>query len=68
MLVARLGEVARVAVLTPPHPPHRIAAAVTAIAGTLVAEQIVLGAALVLLGAGLAVTIVDLPAWADSPA
>ena len=38
----------------------------TAVAGTLVAEQIVLGAALVLIGAGLALTIVDLPGWADS--
>jgi uncharacterized membrane protein YbhN (UPF0104 family) len=66
VLVARLGEVARVAVAT-----RRVRRAgsdlpVTAIAGTLVAEQIVLGAALVLIGAGLAFTIVDLPAWADT--
>src|SRR4051794_8285521 len=66
VLVARMGEVGGVGVL-----PRRIRRAgsqlpVTAVAGTLVAEQIVLGAALALIGAGLALTIVDLPAWADS--
>jgi uncharacterized membrane protein YbhN (UPF0104 family) len=64
VLAARLGEVARVAVVT-----RRLRAAGTpvpaaAIAGTLVAEQIALGAALVILGAGLTLTVVDLPTWA----
>jgi uncharacterized membrane protein YbhN (UPF0104 family)/membrane-associated phospholipid phosphatase len=64
VLAARLGEVARGVVL------HRRARAegaelgAAAIAGTLLAEQLVLGLALVILGAGLAVTIVDLPGWA----
>jgi uncharacterized membrane protein YbhN (UPF0104 family) len=66
VLVARLGEVARVAVVTRRIRRSGSDLPVTAIAGTLVAEQIVLGAALVLIGAGLAFTIVDLPAWADT--
>jgi uncharacterized membrane protein YbhN (UPF0104 family) len=66
VLVARLGELARVAVLTRRIRRTGSQLPVTAVAGTLVAEQIVLGAALVLIGAGLALTIVDLPAWADS--
>jgi uncharacterized membrane protein YbhN (UPF0104 family) len=64
VLAARLGEVARGLVL------HRRARAegtdigAAAIAGTLVAEQLVLGISLALLGALLTVTIVDLPGWA----
>jgi uncharacterized membrane protein YbhN (UPF0104 family) len=66
VLAARLGEVARGVVL------HRRARAegaelgAAAIAGTLLAEQLVLGLALVILGAALALTIVDLPGWAIS--
>ncbi|MDX6225339.1 MAG: hypothetical protein QOE64_1715, partial [Frankiales bacterium] len=64
VLAARLGEVARVAVVS-----RRLRAAGTpvpaaALAGTLVAEQLALGAALLILGIGLTVTVVDLPAWA----
>ena len=66
VLVARLGEVARVAVVTRRIRRSGSDLPVTAIAGTLVAEQMVLGAALVLIGAGLAFTIVDLPTWADT--
>src|SRR3954447_1243829 len=66
VLVARLGEVVRGAVLTRRIRRTGAQPPVTAVAGTLVAEQIVLGAALALIGAGLALTIVDLPAWADS--
>jgi uncharacterized membrane protein YbhN (UPF0104 family) len=66
VLVARLGEVARVAVATRRVRRSGSDLPVTAIAGTLVAEQIVRGAALVLIGAGLAFTTVDLPAWADT--
>ena len=66
VLVARLGELVRVAVLTRRIRRTGSQLPVTAVAGTLVAEQIVLGAALVLIGAGLALTIVDLPGWADS--
>jgi len=66
VLVARLGELVRVAVLTRRIRRTGSQLPVTAVAGTLVAEQLVLGAALALIGAGLALTIVDLPAWADS--
>src|SRR6478672_6592990 len=59
VLVARLGELVRVAVLTRRIRRSGSQLPVTAVAGTLVAEQAVLGA-------GLALTIVDLPAWADS--
>src|SRR3954451_12369509 len=66
VLAARLGEVGRIAVVS-----RRLRAAGTpvpaaALAGTLVAEQIALGAALVILGAVLALTVVDLPAWATT--
>ena len=64
VLVARLGEVARVAVLRRRLRMRGAEVGTAAIAGTLVAEQIVLGAALVLIGAGLTLTIVDMPAWA----
>jgi uncharacterized membrane protein YbhN (UPF0104 family) len=62
VLIARLGEVAKLAVVT-----RRIRRAgselpVAAVAGTLLAEELVLGAALLILGAVLAATIVGLPA------
>jgi uncharacterized membrane protein YbhN (UPF0104 family) len=66
VLVARLGEVARIAVLRRQMKLRGAEVGTAAIAGTLVAEQIVLGAALVLIGAALALTIVDMPAWALS--
>ncbi|MDX6533885.1 MAG: hypothetical protein QOJ13_1261 [Gaiellales bacterium] len=66
VLVARLGEVARVAVLRRKFRADGTDVGAAAIAGTLVAEQIILGAALVLIGAVLALTIVTLPGWAIS--
>jgi uncharacterized protein (TIRG00374 family) len=66
VLVARLGEVARVAVLRRRLRADGSDVGAAAIAGTLVAEQIILGAALVLIGAILALTIVTLPGWAVS--
>jgi hypothetical protein len=66
VLVARLGEVARVAVLRRKFRANGTDVGAAAIAGTLVAEQIILGAALVLIGAALALTIVTLPGWAIS--
>ena len=63
VLAARLGEVAARVI----HRGARSTGAdlgAAAIAGTLLAEQLVLGLALVILGAALAVTIVDLPGWA----
>src|SRR5262249_9889368 len=62
VLIARLGEVAKMAVVT-----RRVRRAgsqlpVAAVAGTLLAEQLVLGAALVILGAVFAATMVSLPA------
>jgi len=64
VLVARLGEVAKVIVLRRHLRRRGSELTVPAIAGTLVAEQAVLAGALLVLGALLAVTIVDLPAWA----
>ncbi len=64
VLVARLGEVARVAVLRRRMQSAGHELGVGAIAGTLVAEQIALGAALVLVGAVLTATTVDVPGWA----
>ena len=65
VLVARLGEVAKVAVLRRRLQSSGHDVGVAAIAGSLVAEQIALGAALVLVGVALAATIVHLPGWAD---
>lgn len=61
VLIARLGEIVKLAVIT-----RRIRRAgsqlpIAAVAGTLLAEQLVLGAALVILGAVLAATMVGLP-------
>ena len=64
VLIARLGEVAKVVVLRRRLRRDGSDMTVPAIAGTLVAEQLVLAAALVAVGAVLALTIVDLPAWA----
>jgi uncharacterized membrane protein YbhN (UPF0104 family) len=64
VLVARLGEVAKVVVLRRHLRRRGSELSVPAIAGTLVAEQVLLAGALLALGALLAVTIVDLPAWA----
>jgi uncharacterized membrane protein YbhN (UPF0104 family) len=64
VLVARLGEVAKVVVLRRHLRRCGSELSVPAIAGTLVAEQVLLAGALLALGALLAVTIVDLPAWA----
>jgi uncharacterized membrane protein YbhN (UPF0104 family) len=64
VLVARLGEVAKVIVLRRRMRRHGSELTTPAIAGTLVAEQLLLAVALVALGALLAFTIVDLPAWA----
>jgi uncharacterized membrane protein YbhN (UPF0104 family) len=64
VLVARLGEVAKVVVLRRHLRRRGTDLSVPAIAGTLVAEQALLAVALVALGTLLAVTIVDLPAWA----
>ena len=64
VLVARLGEVAKVVVLRRRIRRDGSDLTVPAIAGTLVAEQLLLAGALVALGALLALTIVDLPAWA----
>lgn len=64
VLVARLGEVARGVVVHRKARSQGAELGAAAIAGTLVAEQLVLGLALVILGAALAVTIVDLPGWA----
>jgi len=66
VLVARLGEVARVAVLRRRFRASGADVGAAAIAGTLVAEQIILAAALVLMGTVLALTIVTLPGWAVS--
>jgi uncharacterized membrane protein YbhN (UPF0104 family)/membrane-associated phospholipid phosphatase len=66
VLVARVGEVARVALLRRRLRADSTDVGAAAIAGTLIAEQAVLGAALVLIGAVLALTIVTLPAWAVS--
>ena len=64
VLVARLGEVAKVMVLR--RRVRRLGSEMTApaIAGTLVAEQLLLATALVAVGAVLTLTIVDLPGWA----
>jgi uncharacterized protein (TIRG00374 family) len=64
VLVARLGEVAKVAVLRRRLQSSGHDVGVAAIAGSLVAEQIALGASLVLVGVALAATIVHLPGWA----
>ncbi|HEY0389381.1 MAG TPA: phosphatase PAP2 family protein [Gaiellales bacterium] len=64
VLVARLGEVAKVAVLRRRLRRDGSEVGLPTITGTLVAEQLVLGAALVAVGAVLALTIVELPAWA----
>ncbi|HVG88217.1 MAG TPA: lysylphosphatidylglycerol synthase transmembrane domain-containing protein, partial [Gaiellales bacterium] len=64
VLAARLGEVARVAVVSRRLRASGSPVPAAALAGTLVAEQLALGAALLILGAGLTVTVVDLPGWA----
>jgi uncharacterized protein (TIRG00374 family) len=64
VLVARLGEVAKVAVLRRRLQSSGHDVGVAAIAGSLVAEQIALGVSLVLVGVALAATIVHLPGWA----
>jgi uncharacterized membrane protein YbhN (UPF0104 family) len=64
VLIARLGEVARVLVLRRRMRADGADVGAAAIAGTLVAEQIALGLALVVIGGALAVTVVDVPGWA----
>jgi uncharacterized membrane protein YbhN (UPF0104 family) len=66
VLIAHLGEVAKVAVVTRRIRRHGSDLPVAAIVGTLIAEQLVLGAALVILGAALALTMVGLPASTGS--
>ena len=66
VLMARLGEVAKLAVVSRRIRRTGSELPTAAVAGTLIAEQLVLGAALVILGAVLAVTMVGLPASTGS--